>query len=236
MASMVLLAATPARADLVLETETAQIGKTGEGNFSNAIQVESNSDGKVYLTETQWEYGINDKTEILIEPFFYERQVPKSGPTVSGRGDVEITLSYMIVTESPTRPTILLAQKVKLPTATNDIGTGKADYTSYVIVGKTFGRVHVNLNFGYEFVGKVSTADLKDQVIYDASVDVPVGPRTTLFVEGYGNTSPETGTRSTNALSAGVEYRLTPHVNVFAAGGDDTDRQGFGRIGLNYGW
>src|SRR5436190_14424680 len=191
LASIFYFAATPAKADLVLETETAQIGMKGHGNLSNALQVERDKDGKTYLTETQFEYGINDRTELLVEPFFYEKQMPKGGDSTSGVGDVEVTLSYMIVTETANRPAILLAQKVKIPTATNrDIGTGKADFTSYAIIGKTWGPVELNINLGWEFVGKVSSAELKDQFIWDASLNFPVADRTTLFTEVFGNSTP----------------------------------------------
>lgn len=103
--------------------------------------------------------------------------MPKGGESSSGVGDVEVTYSYMIKKESGVWPAILLAQKVKIPTASNrDIGTGKFDYQSYAIIGKTWGAVELNINLGYEFVGKVDTADLKNQVIYDASLDFPVAP------------------------------------------------------------
>lgn len=236
VAALICGIATPARADLVLETETAQIGKKGEGNLSNALQIERDSGGKTYLTETQLEYGINDKTEILIEPFFYEKQFPKGGPSVQGMGDVEVTLSYMVITENGMRPAFLIAQKIKFPTATHDIGTGKADYTSYVIIGKTWGEVQLNINLGYQFTGKIASADLKNQFIWDASLDFPVAPKTRLYAEAFGNSSPESGVKATQAVSFGVERQLTKHVNVFTAVGDDTDHVKVGRIGLNYGW
>lgn len=58
----------------------------------------------------------------------------------------------------------------------------------------------------------------------------------TLFIEGYGNTSPEQGVKSTQAISFGSEYQLTRRTNAFFALGDDTDDQKFARIGLNYGF
>ena len=157
--------------------------------------------------------------------------------TDMGIGDLEVTLSYMVLTETANRPAVLLAQKVKIPTATNRvIGTGKPDFQSYVIVGKTIGGVELNLNLGYEFIGKTDTADLKNQVIYDISADFPVGERTTFYVEAFGNTSPEYGVSSTNAISVGAEYQISQHVNAFVAVGDDTDDLKVGRIGFNYGW
>jgi predicted porin len=236
-ASVFLGFATPAKADLVLETETAQLGKKGHGNLSNALQFEKDKDGNIFLTETQLEYALTDRSEILIEPFFYELQKPSAGPKVHGVGDIEVTYSYLLVPETGSRPALIIAEKVKLPTATNrDIGTGKFDSTTYVIIGKTWGEVELNLNLGYEVVGKTSTADLKNQVIYDLSLDFPVAERTRLFAEAYGNTRPETGIKSTQAVSVGAEYQLTKHANVFAAVADDTDNLKIARIGLNYGW
>lgn len=237
LALMTLSLATQAHADLVLETETAQMGKKGEGNVSNAFQVERDRDGVTYLTESQYEVGLSDRSELLIEPFFYERQNPKVGPSVQGVGDLEITYSWIALPETASRPAIILAQKIKVPTATNrDIGTGKVDAQSYVIIGKTWGAVELNINLGYEFIGKVQTTHLRDQFIYDASLDFPVAPKLTLFVEGYGNTTPEIGVKGTQAISFGAEYQLTRHVNAFVAVADDTDDLKIGRIGLNYGW
>ena len=79
-------------------------------------------------------------------------------------------------------------------------------------------------------------ADLRNQFIYDASLDFPVAPKLTLFVEGYGNTTPEIGVKGTQAISVGAEYQLTRHVNAFVAVADDTDDLKIARIGLNYGW
>lgn len=229
--------ASQAWADLVLETETAQLGKQGEFNFSNALQSEQDHDGRALLTETQYEYGVNDRTEILIEPFFYERDTPKAGRATSGVGDVEVTGSYIAVTETASRPALVIAQKIKLPTASNDaIGSGKVDAQSYVIIGKTWGDVHLNANLGYEYIGKVHGDDLKDQGIYDLSLDLPIAERTTFFVEGFGNTAAAKGESGTQAAGAGLEYQFTRTVNGFVAAARDTDHVTTLRFGLNYGF
>ena len=156
---------------------------------------------------------------------------------MQGLGDLEVTYSWVALPETAHRPAIVLAQKIKIPTATNrDIGTGRFDAQSYVIIGKSWGPVHLNVNLGYLFVGRVPTAQLRDQFVYDASLDFPVSPRLTLFVEGYGNTSPEVGVAGSQAISVGAEYQLTRHVNAFVAVADDTNDLRIGRIGLNYGW
>ena len=86
-------------ADLVLETETAELGVKGDALISAALQVERSKDGGLaYFTVNQYEYAITDRSEILIEPFFYEWDKPKHGPAYSGVGDLEITPSYIKLT------------------------------------------------------------------------------------------------------------------------------------------
>jgi hypothetical protein len=49
--------------------------------------------GHAWLTVNQYEIGVTDRAELLIEPFFYEWIHPKGGAPTSGVGDLEITPS-----------------------------------------------------------------------------------------------------------------------------------------------
>ena len=119
-----------AHADLVLETETAELGKRGDQLISTAIQYEREKDGShAWMTVNQYEIGVTDRAELLIEPFFYEWDHPKGGKNLSGVSDLEITPSYMVLLERPMLPAVVLALKIKVSTATNrDIGSGELDY------------------------------------------------------------------------------------------------------------
>ena len=89
------------------------------------------------MTVNQYEIGVTDRAELLLEPFFYEWDHPKGGKNFSGVGDLEITPSYMVLLERPMLPAVVLALKIKVPTATNrDIGSGELDYYPYLIFGK----------------------------------------------------------------------------------------------------
>ena len=80
-------------ADLVLETETAELGKKGDGLFSMAMQFEREKDGSTAIfTLNQFEYALSDRAEILIEPFFYEWDNPKDGKSFSGVGTLRFPL------------------------------------------------------------------------------------------------------------------------------------------------
>ena len=229
--------ASPARADLVLETETARLGKQGQGTVGNAVQFEKDKDGKTVLTETAIEYAPTDRFEILLEPFFYEKQMPKEGDSVSGLGDTELTLSYLAVDEQEFVPAVVVAGKVKIPTASNnEVGTGKFDYTGYVILGKQIGPIDFNANLAYETFGSPDGEKLKDQFIYALSADHNLTDDWSVYAEVFGNSSPATGLDGDFTAGLGTEYKLTNHVNVFTAAGEDTSNLKFLRTGINYTW
>jgi hypothetical protein len=216
----------PLRADTVLETETAELGKKGEGLFSFSVQFEREKDGsKTQFTLTQIEYALTDRAEILIEPFFQEWDHPTGEKGFHGAGDLEITPSYMIVLEKPYVPAMVLAFKLKVPTARNrNIGTGKYDYYPYIILGKTFGKWVFNFNFGYNFITSPSKDEpLQNQFIYDFSVERKMTDRWSVFAEVFANSSPATGQTGTFSAAIATEYQFSNHFNVFVSVGYDTD-------------
>src|SRR5205814_1715516 len=121
---------------------------------------------RTMFTLNQFEYGVTDRAEILIEPFLYERDKPKGEKRFDGMGDLEITPSYMVVLEEPSFPAVVLAFKLKVPTGKEpDISTGKYDYYPYVILGKHVEHWIFNANFGVNFITSPRHERLKDQFI-----------------------------------------------------------------------
>ena len=228
----------PLHADTVLETETAELGKKGEGLFSASVQFEKDKDGnRTAFTLNQIEYALTDRAEILIEPFFQEWQKPKGGKWSSGMGDLEITPSYMIVLEKPYVPAIVLAFKLKVPTATNpDIGTGEYDYYPYFIFGKKIGHWLFNANFGYDIITSPAGEKLSNQFIYDLSIEREITDKWSVFVEVFANTKPTVGEKGTFSGAVATEYKITNHFNMFVSVGYDTDQLMNVRPGFNITW
>ena len=235
--ALAALIAQTLRADTVLETETAELGKKGEGLISNSIQLEHTPDGRTQFSLTQFEYAITDRAEILIEPFFQQWEHPKGGKSFHGMGDLEITPSYMIYldNEKSWEPAIVLALKVKVPTARNrEIGTGEYDYYPYFIFGKKIGHWLFNVNLGVNFFGQTEGEPYrKNQLIYDFSVEREITPKWSVFAEVFGNTKPEVGGKGTFAGAIATEYKFTEHFNAFVSVGYDTDRVFNVRPGFN---
>ncbi len=226
----------PVHADLVLETETAELGKKGDITVSSGVQFEREKDGSTTtFTLNQFEYAVTDRAEILIEPFFKEWDHPKGEASFSGTGDLEITPSYMIVMEKPKRPAIVLAFKLKVPTARNiNIGTRKFDYLPYVIFGKTYGNWVLNANLGYNFItSPAKDQPLKNQFIYDFSVERKITPKWSVYAEAFANSSPALGQTGTLSGALATEYHFNNHFNAFVSTGYDSGHLFNVRPGFN---
>lgn len=228
-----LLVALSAHADTVLETETAELGAQGQWLVSNSFQLERAPDERHNFTLFQYEYALTDRAEILLEPFFQEWIYPKNGESFHGAGDLEITPSYLVLTETDDRPAVALALKVKVPTASDAIGTGKTDYYPYVILGKHFGDWIANANLGVDFIGKVSGENLRNQGIADFSLQRVINDQWSVYGEVFGNTKVSDGEKGTVAAAVATEYQVNNFFNVFVSLGYDSDDVASIRPGFN---
>jgi len=232
---MLLISSQLVNADLVLETETAELGKAGDQLISTAIQYErERNGGHAWLTVNQYEIGVTDRAELLIEPFFYEWIHPKGGAPTSGVGDLEITPSYMVFLEQPVLPAVVLALKIKVPTATNpEIGTGELDYYPYVILGKNIGDWVLNANMGEDVITSPPGQPLRNQFVWDFSVERKITPAWSIYAEAFSNSSPAVGEPGTTSGALATEYRFSEHVNVFISAGYDSSDLMIIRPGFN---
>jgi hypothetical protein len=236
--AVVALFAGTACADLVLETETAQLGKQGTFATSAGVQIEKDKSGNTTVfTLNQFEYAVTDRFELLIEPFFFEKSWTGHGKSTQGLGDLEITPSYMIVEDKDDFPAIVLAFKIKVPTATNrEIGTGQYDYNPFIIIGKVVGPWVFNFNLGYDFITRTKDDDLHNQLLADASAEYVIREDWSVFAEVFTNTSPIAGERGTVSAALATEYHLNKQSNVFISVGYDSDRLANVRFGFNLEW
>ncbi len=93
---------TSARADLVLETETAELGKQGDQLISTAVRYERESDGShVWFTLNQYEIGVTDRTKdrsIFAEIFGNSSPARGQDGTVAGAIATEYHFSKTVNT------------------------------------------------------------------------------------------------------------------------------------------
>jgi hypothetical protein len=233
--AMLTIVQPQARADIALETETGDLGKKGESNFSQGIQFDHDREGRTVFLLNQYEYAMTDNSEILIEPFFYQWTKLKDGTSFHGIGDLEITPSYKFIPETDICPGIVAAFKVKVPMASNrDIGTGKFDYYPYFIINKHIGEWDFNVNLGCNFFGQTAGDPHQlNQFIYDLSVQHPLTEKLEFIAEIFGNSKPAAGEKGTFAGAMALEYEFNKHFNVFLSVGYDTDHTFSVRPGFN---
>ena len=217
-----------------LETETARLLPRGSVEVGGSFEYQTASEGRERAIPLIFEYGITDKLELALEPVPYTAIRPSTGPRATGLGDLEITLAQLLVHEKGARPAFAIATELKVPTARNKlIGTGKMDYTAYLIVSKRFDSADSHFNFGYTLPGSPAGTPLSGYMHGAAAIVYRPRTRTELFAEVLGQTAAseqggEGGNGTTSApvpeaggaelvATLGVGRQVSPATLLFAS-------------------
>lgn len=223
--------------DLALETETARILQPGEIEAGAAFEFQTAFDGKEYAVPMFVEFGVLPRLELLIEPVAVVFIRPTPGPGATDIGDLETTLTGLILDEKKYIPALAVGGEVKFPTATNfAVGSGEYDYRIYGILSKRIGDVDVHFNLGYNIIGSPPGVATKNPLDFELAVEWFVNRRIDLFAEvnrtnsavgrsgkgmpppdaPAGGTTPEVAPKETIG-SVGMRYHINPHLNVFGS-------------------
>jgi hypothetical protein len=193
--TLLLLAAGTAFASQPLETETARPLPQGVFKIELTGEFQTSREGTERAFPFVFEYGLTPRTEIAVEPVLGTSINPKSGPSASGFGDVEVTLTHLLLPEEGGMPAFAVAGEIKLPTASNrQIGTGKTDGTVWAIASKRLGRLDLHGNLGYTVIGKPAGTHLKNIIDFAVAEELHLSPQYDIVGELIGNTS-STGDR-----------------------------------------
>jgi hypothetical protein len=173
-----------ARADLAMETETARLVEPGHFELGTAFEFQTGPDGREYAVPMAIEVGVYRHLELLIEPVAVTSIQPKGGERATGIGDLETTLTYLIIEEKKYVPAFAIAGEVKFPTADNrQIGSGEFDYRFYAVASKRVGAFDIHLNLGYNIIGSPPGVDTKNPIDVEAGVEWFAHPKFDLFAE-----------------------------------------------------
>jgi len=228
-----LAVAASALASQPLETETARPLPQGIFKIEATGELQTSKAGTERAFPLLFEYGLTDRTELTVEPVLATSIRPKGGPSSSGFGDIEITLTHLLLPETASTPAFAVAGEVKLPTARNrQIGTGKTDLSAYAIASKRFGRLDTHANLGYTVVGRPAGTHLKNIIDYALAEEFHLDDRYDIVGEVIGHTSstgevaegtvtdsnlPPEAAGAENAVLLGVRYHVNPAL-FFALG------------------
>ena len=208
----------------VLETEDSNPLARGQFEVGTAVEFQSSKEGTETALPIGIEYGITKRFTLLVEPVAYTNIHNKIGRSATGIGDLEITLFYQLKQENKIWPAISVSAEVKLPVANDNlIGTGKTDFTPFLIASKTTGKFYSSMNISYTFLGKPQGITAGNLFNYALGTICTISEKNTLFGEIYGNTSafgsdvPET-TTGTQVQGSAVEISGGELVGSFGYG------------------
>jgi hypothetical protein len=174
----------------VLETEDSNPLLPGQFEVGTAIEFQTSSQGTEAAIPLGLEYGVSNRFTLLVEPVAYTNIHPKSGKVANDIGDLEVTLFYQLLRERKKMPAISISAEVKFPTAKNNlIGTGKTDFTPFIIASKNLGKFFTSANISYTFLGKPKGIVAGNLFNYALGTIYNVTSQNIFFAEIYGNTS-----------------------------------------------
>ncbi len=215
MLSLMLFAAAvlPARAwcGQPLETESARLARRGRLAIELGVERQTSSAGTETALPFALEYGISDRLELVVEPVPYTLIHDKGVRKQSGPGDLEATLTALVLSEGAGHPALAVAGEFKAPTASNTrIGTGKSDVSAYLIASRHIGRWDAHADVGYTLVGRPAGVAVNNIVSYALASELHATRRLDLVGEVFGSTGaiPE----SHAGLLSGVESPTTPEL------------------------
>ena len=174
----------------MLETETARLIPRTVIETGAAFEYQTSGTGKELAIPMIIGYGVTDRFELMVEPVVYTSIRPNAGTMATGVGDLEGTATVQLAEERMNRPAVAFAAEVKVPTARNKlIGTGKTDFTGYLIASKRIGAVDTHANIGYTMIGSPTGAHLKNVWNAALAAVIQATPHTGFFAEVLGVTA-----------------------------------------------
>lgn len=197
-----------------LETETARLLPRGAVTVSGGYEFQTSMDGRELALPFAIEVGLTHRLEFLAEPVPYTSIRPKARRNATGAGDLELTATYLFRDAAPRSLSLALAGEAKVPTAKNAlIGTGKTDYTVYLIGSTTRGRFSTHGNVGYAFLGAPAGVQVNNIFNFALAEEMQVSPTSHFFAEVLSSTASGAGegessanpTRPTVSELAGAE-------------------------------
>ncbi len=210
----------------VLETEESKPLLHGQFEIGTGLEFQISKEGTENALPLAIECGLSKKVTLLVEPVGFASIKPKKGPRAKGVGDLEITLFYQIVSEKKILPSISISGEVKIPTAKSTlIGTGKTDYTPFLIMSKTTRRFYTSMNLSFTFLGIPTGVVANNLFNYALGTIFTASQKSILFAEVYGNTSAVGGAETPEGIAVN-----NPNVSSQEISGGET----VGAFGYGY--
>jgi hypothetical protein len=228
---LLIAAGSNARADLALETESARLLEPGHYEFGTAFEFQTSRNGEEYALPMAFEAGLYKHLELMIEPVPFTSIHPSKGKSATGIGDVEATVTYLVLEEKGALPAMGLAAEVKFPTARDfRIGSREFDYRLYFVASKRVGPVDLHFNIGYNIIGQPPGTTTQNPIDVEFAGEWFINDRFDLFAEvtyvgssaraGEGDSAGATAAEVAGEEivgSTGVRFHLSSRTDIFGS-------------------
>jgi hypothetical protein len=194
------IAAVPNRPTITTTAETVQRGVLEIEYGFEAADGHQNMNGLL-------KFGLFKNLELRLANNPFERDQGIAGLTDTGVG-----FKFKVFPQKGRRPTFSLLYAATLPTATNSLGAGAVGHSVQLLLSKDFGKHHIDVNEGVQFVGHPGAGEFDRNYFSSFSYSHPI-------TEKWGWTGEVAGFSWTNRanpasmvlLGAGT-YNLSPRL------------------------
>jgi hypothetical protein len=199
-------AVTPYRPSI---STPAQLPIPGQLEFELGGQATNDVDGRRNSLPYTFKLAFNHEWGVLLEGEAFV-----SAPVDSGRargiGDTLLVLKRAFIVDDATAFGLELA--AKLPTARDDIGSGKTDWTINGIYSQDFGKLHMDLNLNQTRLGAPDPGASRMQTGLSSAFSHPLDGRWTATWEWSGTRN--RGAASTAQVLGALSYAANPALVV----------------------
>jgi hypothetical protein len=156
-------------------------------------------------------YGVLESMDLGIGGRYLFRY-PEEDKGVNGLGDLELKLKYRVLNEKEWLPSLAIAGRLVIPTASESkgLGSGKVDFNINVILTRTLSKtVAIDFNVGYTVIGEGGVDNA-----FNGSVAARFAMSDQWAVVGeVATVNNVNGRRSDDLRSAllGTQYQITPN-------------------------
>ncbi len=178
-----------------------------------------NASARQATTLFEVEYGITDAFQIIFEWDGLLYQNPKTGPTISGPGNIEIGAQYSWMGLGDGNTHFSFGNLIELPVGPVDNGLteGFLEVQPFAVLARDFPTLNqsqIFAEFGFNWVDQIrnvpeGSESATDSIIWNVGAFYPIGPwRATLEINGSNNEW-DGGNQNEIFITPGIIYKLS---------------------------
>ena len=146
-----------------------------------------------------------------LELWFLNNPIERDAGT-AGLGDSGAGFKYKLFPQLKARPTVAILYVATLPTARPELGTGAMAHLVQVLVSKDFGKHHLDVNEGVQFVGRPQSSGFDRKYFTALSYSRPLIGKWGYTGEIAGYSRQNAANPATMTLLNAATYNVSPRL------------------------